>query len=234
MAVAASNGAEESRAPPGQEHRLAYTADEKMRLLEEFLMARAAKEGDDHTICARLGVSRASIYSWKAQLERDEELTDTKRGPGAVAEDAEPVAAKKKPDPRSTGRRSRKGIANTPIETRAKAAQEILAGASVSAAGAKYGVHASTLHSWVKDYKAGKFGKPGKAFNAHGKPDQIVMFEAESSMAAKKKSHAETTLTRVVESDVAVLQSQLALALADNKRLRAKIQKLVGMVADDD
>jgi transposase-like protein len=201
-----------------------------MKLLEDFLMARAAKEGDDHAICARLGVARASIYAWKAQLERGEELTDTMRGPRPEPKEAEPVAAKKK----HSG--SRKGVPNTPHHVRARVAQEVIAsGETFKAAAPRYGIHPSGLSQWVKDYKAGKFGKAGKTPNAHGKPDQVVMFEdAESSMAAKKKSHEPATLTRVVESDVAVLQSQLAIALADNKRLRAKIQKLVGMVADDD
>lgn len=233
MAMAAVE-ADENRAPPGQENRKAYTADQKVQLLEDFIMARAAKEGDDQTICARLGVSRASIYGWKAQLERGEELTDTQRGPRREEEKEEPVAVKKKVA-RQGGRRT--GVKNTKNDVKLEAVLAINAGQFDTAGAAeKYGVARTTVHLWQKAYKEGKLGKPPRKPNAHGKPNQIVMFEPEVEMATKKTKQPVSLgrVSHVVDADeVTALRTALALAQQENARLQRKIKTLVGLVSDD-
>lgn len=68
----------------------AYTAAEKKKLLEEYLLAKAAGEGADYLICNRLGVTQTSLNRWKSILEAGGELADTQRGRPSMPRKAAP------------------------------------------------------------------------------------------------------------------------------------------------
>lgn len=235
MAAASTRADEANRPPPGQEARRTYSADEKAQLLEEWITARAAGEGDDLSIAARLGVSRAALYNWKAQLERGEDLEDGRRSNGPrKEEEKEPVAAQRKS--KATGKGSRKGMPNTPLTTRLEAALALESGKSSAQVAKKYKVHPSTVTQWRVAYKRGDYSAVGRTPNAHGKPDQIVMFEPEEVMATKKPKQPVSLgrVSHVVDADeVSALRAALAVAQQENARLQKKIRALVGLVSDD-
>lgn len=210
---------ERNQPPPGAEHTRLYTAEEKAHLLEQFILARAAKEGTDIEICARLGVSRTAIYRWKAILEQGGDLENFKSGPRTMA-------AKKKRN-RSAAGVGRGGGAS--VETRIQAAQEHLANpGNGDAVAKKYGVSTATIYSWVKQYKAGDLNAPGRKVNGHGQPAQVVMFEEAPKHAIQR---AAPNLMTPADTD---LKMQLALAHAEIARLKQRNRKLAQLVGDDE
>lgn len=211
---------ERNQPPPGAEHRRVYTAKEKADLLEQFLLARAAKEGNDLEICERLGVSRTAIYSWKATLEKGGDLEDT-----TYERKTQPMAAKKKAN---KGNRLPRG--GTPIATRIQAVQEYQAQGfgSLGKIAAKYNVSTSSINNWNNEYKQGKYNAPGRPVNGHGQPAQVVMFDEQTPKTAIQRAPA---LMRPEDTD---LKMQLALAHAEIARLKQRNKKLAQLVGDDE
>lgn len=209
---------ERNQPPPGAEHARKYTPEEKANLLEQFLLGKAGGE-TDHEIAARLGVSRANLYRWKAKLEQGGDLENDKPGRKKT------VAAKKKKN-RASNFTGRQG---TPIATRVMAVQEHLRDPSrVNETAARHGVSTASIYSWTKDYKAGKYNAPGRAVNGHGQPAQVVMFE---DPPPQKHAIQRAPLMRPEDTD---LKMQLALAHAEIARLKQRNRKLAQLVGDDE
>lgn len=201
-----------------------YTAEQKKKILEEFLLAQASGEPNE-SIFERLGVSRTSIYYWKAQLEKGRELRDSTPGVPAQPKEKAPVKA-----PGHGQKRD-----DISLEQRLAAVEAYLAGEKGSAEiWNHYGIANTSFYSWVKAYKEGKYDAVKRAQKKQQKAASTGL-ATRAPKAEIVKAPATTQLGMFLDQDEAVkLKMLCAEQAAEIKRLRAKVRRLMTLVVDDE
>jgi transposase-like protein len=214
-----------------------YTADEKAKLLEEFLMAKVAGEGTELEICARMGVHRTTLHSWQAILERGGTLTDSKPGgrpPGPPSKKELAARARRRAakNARPKGHAS-PGGSSFSKEDRIRIAREACEApgeAGKNAIAKRIGVAPQTIYTWMKNYRDGRYGSPKQP----AKPHQTVLFKEEPAVSSKKSDAIQ--VGRIVHADdqTSALRTEVALLKAELLRVKRMNRKLLGLVGEDD
>ena len=195
-----------------------YTRDEKIRLLEALVHARAAGEQEE-AFCQRVGVSRSTLHNWRVKVERGEELTDTLPPEDRVVRNKPPIDE----------------------ALRLAAVKAIVAGKeSEQSVADRLDRHISSVKNWVMNYREGfPIGSD------RSKRERLRKVRAKvNNKAAPAPAPAPTALARppvqqleighfTPRGELDALKARIVELESENKRRRANLKHLVPMLIDD-